>query len=201
MKLFFSATSPYVRKCLVVAHELGVAERITLLPSNAHPVQRDATLVAQNPLGKVPTLVTDDGQVLYDSRVICEYLDASFGGQLFPRDGVARWQALTLQSLADGMLDAALLARYEEAARPEALRWAEWSAGQLDKLHTSLAALEAAPAQLTGRVDIGTLTLGCALGYIDFRFDRLGWRGRYPQVAAWAAGFLQRPSMAAKWSL
>ena len=201
MKLFFSATSPYVRKCLVVAHELGVAERITLLPSNAHPVQRDATLVAQNPLGKVPTLVTDDGQVLYDSRVICEYLDASFGGQLFPRDGVARWQALTLQSLADGMLDAALLARYEEAARPEALRWAEWSAGQLDKLHTSLAALEAAPAQLTGRVDIGTLALGCALGYIDFRFDRLGWRGRYPQVAAWAAGFLQRPSMAAKWSL
>ena len=201
MKLFFSATSPYVRKCLVVAHELGVAERITLLPSNAHPVQRDATLVAQNPLGKVPTLVTDDGQVLYDSRVICEYLDASFGGQLFPRDGVARWQALTLQSLADGMLDAALLARYEEAARPEALRWAEWSAGQLDKLHTSLAALEAAPAQLTGRVDIGTLTLGCALGYIDFRFDRLGWRGHYPQVAAWAAGFLQRPSMAAKWSI
>lgn len=201
MKLYFSATSPYVRKCLVVAHELGVAERITLLPSNAHPVQRDATLVAQNPLGKVPTLVTDDGEVLYDSRVICEYLDARFGGQLFPRDGVARWQALTLQSLADGMLDAALLARYEEAARPEALRWAEWSAGQLDKLHTSLAALEAAPAQLAGRVDIGTLALGCALGYIDLRFDRLGWRGRYPQVAAWAAGFMQRPSMAAQWSL
>ncbi len=201
MKLYFSATSPYVRKCLVVAHELGVAERITLLPSNAHPVQRDAMLVAQNPLGKVPTLVTDDGQVLYDSRVICEYLDASFAGQLFPRDGAARWQALTLQSLADGMLDAALLARYEEAARPEALRWAEWSEGQLDKLHTSLAALEAAPAQLAGRVDIGTLALGCALGYIDLRFDRLGWRGRYPQVAAWAAGFLQRPSMAAKWSI
>lgn len=201
MKLYFSATSPYVRKCLVVAHELGVAERITLLPSNAHPVQRDATLVAQNPLGKVPTLVTDDGQVLYDSRVICEYLDACFGGSLFPRDGVARWQALTLQSLADGMLDAALLARYEEAARPEALRWAEWSAGQLDKLHTSLAALEAAPAQLAGRVDIGTLALGCALGYIDLRFDRLGWRGRYPQVATWAAGFMQRPSMAAQWSL
>lgn len=201
MKLYFSATSPYVRKCLVVAHELGVAERITLLPSNAHPVQRDATLVAQNPLGKVPTLVTDDGQVLFDSRVICEYLDASFGGQLFPRTGAARWQALTLQSLADGMLDAALLARYEEAARPEALRWSEWSEGQLDKLHTSLAALEAAPAQLAGRVDIGTLALGCALGYIDLRFDRLGWRGRYPQVAAWAAGFLQRPSMAAKWSI
>jgi glutathione S-transferase len=201
MKLYFSATSPYVRKCLVVAHELGVADRIGLLPSNAHPVQRDATLVAQNPLGKVPTLVSDDGQVLYDSRVICEYLDSRFGGSLFPREGAARWQALTLQSLADGMLDAALLARYEEAARPEALRWAEWSDGQIDKLHTSLASLEAEPAKWQGRVDIGTLALGCALGYIDLRFDRLGWRGRYPQVAAWAADFLQRPSMAAKWSL
>ena len=201
MKLYFSATSPYVRKCLVTAHELGVAERITLLPSNAHPVQRDAKLVAQNPLGKVPTLVSDDGLVLYDSRVICEYLDTTFGGQLFPRDSGARWQALTLQSLADGMLDAALLARYEEAARPEALRWDDWRAGQLDKLHTSLASLEAAPAQLHGRVDIGTLSLGCALGYIDLRFDSLGWRGYYPHVAAWAAGFMQRPSMAAKWSV
>ena len=201
MKLYFSATSPYVRKCLVVAHELGVADRIGLLPSNAHPVQRDATLVAQNPLGKVPTLVSDDGLVLYDSRVICEYLDSRFGGALFPRDGAARWQALTLQSLADGMLDAALLARYEEAVRPEPQRWPDWLAGQLDKVHTSLAALEAAPQAWQDRVDIGTLALGCALGYLDLRFERLGWRGQYPQVAAWAEVFMQRPSMAAKWSL
>ena len=201
MKLYFSATSPYVRKCLVTAHELGVADRITLLPSNAHPVQRDAALVARTPLGKVPTLVTDAGHVRYDSRVTCEYLDTTFGGgRLFPRDGAARWQALTLQSLADGLLDAALLARYEEAARPEALRWTDWLDGQLDKLHTSLAALDAAPAQLAGRVDIGTLSLACALGYIDLRFDRLGWRGRYPQVAAWAEVFMQRPSLVAKWS-
>lgn len=90
MKLYFSPTSPYVRKCMVTAHELGVADNITLLPANAHPVNRDTTLIQSNPLGKVPTLVTDDGMVLYDSRVICEWLDSTHGGKLFPRDGAPR---------------------------------------------------------------------------------------------------------------
>lgn len=201
MKLYFSSTSPYVRKCMVTAHELGVADRITLLPANAHPVNRDQTLIQDNPLGKVPTLVTDDGLALYDSRVICEWLDATHGGRLFPRDGAARWQALVLQSLADGILDAALLARYEEALRPEAQRWMDWRDGQLDKVRTSLQALEQAPQQLQGRVDIGTLSLACALGYLDLRFDAWGWRNRFPGVAAWAAGFMQRPSLQASWSL
>jgi glutathione S-transferase len=201
MKLHFSATSPYVRKCLVVAHELGVADRIGLLPSNAHPVQRDAALVAQNPLGKVPTLVSDDGLVLYDSRVICEYLDSRFGGALFPREGAARWQALTLQSLADGMLDAALLARYEEALRPEPQRWAGLARRPARQGAHLAGSARSRAAGLAGRVDIGTLALGCALGYLDLRFERLGWRGQYPQVAAWAEVFMQRPSMAAKWSL
>ena len=142
MKLYFSPFSPYVRKCLVVGHELGLDARITLLPSSVHPVQRDASVIARNPLGKVPTLLTDDGEALYDSRVICEYLDALAGGSLFPPSGPARWQALTLQALGDGMLDAALLARYEDVTRPEAIRWKEWRAGQLDKIATSLAALE-----------------------------------------------------------
>lgn len=202
MKLYFSATSPYVRKCLVTAHELGVDQRITLLPANAHPVNRDRTLVAANPLGKVPTLVTDDGLALYDSRVICEWLDSRFGaGTLFPREGAARWQALVLQSLADGVLDAALLARYETAVRPEGQRWADWTAGQMDKIHTSLLSLEQAPQQLQGRVDIGTLALACALGYLDLRYADWGWRSRYPHVADWAAGFMQRPSLQAQWAL
>ena len=201
MKLHFSPTSPYVRKCMVTAHELGVDDRITLLPSNAHPVKRDAALVATNPLGKVPTLVTDDGLVLYDSRVICEWLDSTYKGQLFPRDGAARWQALVLQSLADGILDAALLARYEEAVRPEALRWPDWQAGQMDKVSSALMALEQAPEQLQGRVDIGTLSLACALGYLDLRYDAWGWRTRFPRVADWATGFMQRPSLQASWSV
>ncbi|MFZ2650382.1 MAG: glutathione S-transferase [Burkholderiaceae bacterium] len=201
MKLYFSPTSPYVRKCLVSAHELGLIGRIELLAGNAHPVQRDPVIIASNPLGKVPTFICDDGQVLYDSRVICEYLDHLGGGSLFPRSGAARWRALTLQALADGMLDAALLARYEDAARPEALRWPEWRSGQLDKIATSLAALDAAPEQLQGRVDIGTLGLGCALGYLDLRFADMAWREHYPKVAKWAADFCRRPSMQASWSL
>lgn len=200
MKLLFSPTSPYVRKCLVVAHELGLNGRLQLLPSNAHPINRDREIIASNPLGKVPTFFTDDGQVLYDSRVICEYLDTQAGGSLFPRTGPARWEALTLQSLGDGMLDAALLARYEDVARPEAIRWPEWRAGQLDKIETSVQHLQAHPALLAGRVDIGAITVGCALWYADLRFADFGWRERCPALASWYAGFSQRPSMAASWA-
>ena len=119
MKLYFSPFSPYVRKCLVTAHELGLDQRIELLPCAAHPVQRDAKLVADNPLGKIPTFFSDDGLVLFDSRVICEYLNDLGQGSIFPPAGRARWEALTLHSLADGMLDAALLIRYELTARPQ----------------------------------------------------------------------------------
>ena len=209
MKLYFSPFSPYVRKCLVVGHELGLDARITLLPSAAHPVTRDQALIANNPLGKVPTLLTDDGQALYDSRVICEYLDDLAAGSLFPKTGPARWQALTLHALADGMLDAALLARYEDVARPEAIRWKEWRAGQLDKAETSLAFLESDLAgavnsgakALSDRVDIGTLSIGCALWYLDLRFAEVQWRTRYPKVAQWYAAFSQRPSMQMTWAL
>ena len=213
MKLYFSPFSPYVRKCLVVGHELGLDARITLLPSSVHPVQRDASIIAHNPLGKVPTLLTDDGEALYDSRVICEYLDALAGGSLFPPSGPARWQALTLQALGDGMLDAALLARYEDVTRPEAIRWKEWRAGQLDKIATSLAALERdlggdvkvdgkpGANALSERADIGTIAVGCALWYMDVRFADLGWRDRSPRVASWYAAFSQRPSMQASWAL
>jgi glutathione S-transferase len=202
MKLFFSPFSPYVRKCLTVAHEVGLDARVQLLPSNANPVNRDREIIAKNPLGKVPTLVTDDGAVLYDSRVICEYLDDLGGGSLFPRDGEARWTALTLQALGDGILDAALLARYEDVARPEALRWPEWRAAQLDKAETSLAHLDGQPALLAPeRVDIGMLTVGCALWYLDLRFADYDWRARHGAVAQWYAGFSQRPSMQRQWAL
>jgi glutathione S-transferase len=201
MKLYFSPFSPYVRKCLVVGHELGLDARITLLPSSAHPVTRDQSIIVNNPLGKVPTLLTDDGQALYDSRVICEYLDDLAGGSLFPKTGAARWQALTLHALADGMLDAALLARYEDVARPEAIRWKEWRAGQLDKIETSLAHLEGNLQTLAGRVDIGSLSMACALWYLDVRFAELQWRGRYLKVADWYLAFSQRPSTQMTWAI
>ena len=201
MKLFFSPNSPYVRKCLATAVETGLADRIELLASNAHPVNRDQDVIKANPLGKVPTLLTDDGGALYDSRVICEYLNETGRGKLFPAAGATRWLALTQQALGDGILDAALLARYEANVRPEPQRWADWSAGQMDKIATSLAQLERDAASLEGRVDIGTLTLACALWYLDLRFGDLGWRDRHPALAGWQAGFSQRESMKRNWAL
>ena len=182
MKLYYSPTSPFARKCLVAASELGLRGRIELLPAAPHPVTRDAALVAQNPLGKVPTLVTDDGEVLYDSRVISEYLDALAGFRLVPRDGPARFRVLTRQALADGVMDAAVLARYEMAARQQALRWQAWTDGQVAKVASALDALESTAAGFGDHVDVGTIGFGCALGYLDFRFPQIDWRTPHPSL-------------------
>ena len=197
MKLLNSATSPFVRKCLVSALELGIRERLELVPAAPHPVNRDRTVVASNPLGKIPTLITDDGTVLYDSRVICEYLNGLGDGRLLPPSGAARWTVQVDQALADGIMDAAVLTRYETTVRPEALRWGEWVDGQLDKVRCALAELERRAAALHGRIDIGTIAIGCALGYLDFRFASLGWRDQYPDTAAWFEPFSHRDSMSA----
>lgn len=196
MQLYYSATSPFVRKCLVAAHELGLRDRVRCVPAVPHPINRSAAIVAHNPLGKAPTLIADDGTALYDSRVICEYLDALGGGRLLPAQGPQRWTVLVQQSLADGIMDAAVLARYESALRPENLRWSEWTAGQIDKVLCGLAEIERAAAGFAGRIDLGTIAIGCALGYLDFRFDQLGWRARCPVAAAWFREFGARESMA-----
>jgi glutathione S-transferase len=133
--------------------------------------------------------------VLADSRVICEYLDDLAGGGLFPRSGPPRWRALVDQSTGDGVLAAALLARYESAARPTERQWRDWLEAQLDKAATSLAAIEAAAPAFGERVDIGTIAIGCALGYLDLRFSDLKWRDHHPATAAWFAGFDERPAM------
>jgi glutathione S-transferase len=165
------------------------------LPASAHPVDRDRTIVAHNPLGKVPTFFTDDGTVLFDSRVIVEYLNTLAGGALVPRDGGLRWHVLVEQALADGILDAALLARYETAVRPENLRWAEWTAGQLDKIQCALDDLEKRVAGFGDRVDVGTIACACALGYLDFRFPAIAWRSGHPALASWFDKFGARDSM------
>lgn len=195
MRIFYSPLSPFVRKCLVCAHELGLFERLELIPAAAHPVNRDRSVVAVNPLGKVPTLVTDEGTVLYDSRVICEYLNALGDGRLLPAQGAPRWKVLEEQSLADGIMDAAILTRYETAVRPEHLQWKEWVSGQLDKVTCGLAALEPRARSFSERVDLGTIAIGCALGYLDFRFGSLGWREKYPDTSVWFDRFAKRDSM------
>ena len=188
MKIFYAAASPFVRKCLVVAHELGLRERIELVPASAHPINRSAPIVAHNPLGQMPTLLADDGTVLYDSRVICEYLNSLGDGRIVPATGAERWQALIEQSLADGIMDAAVLVRYEQVVRPEPLRWPEWINGQLDKVHSALARIELEAPTFGGRVDIGTIAIGCALGYLDLRFEGR-WRKDCPRLVAWLDAF------------
>jgi glutathione S-transferase len=196
MKLFHSQTSPYVRKCMFIAHHLGLADRIEKLPSAASPVNRDQSIIPSNPLGKVPTMILDDATVLFDSRVICEYLDQLGKGSFFPASGAERWRVLTEQSLADGILDAALLARYEGTLRPENLRWSAWMAGQMDKINVGLVHAEK-NFDGSDRIDIGRVALGCALGYLDFRFGDLGWRKQCPTLAKWYEKFSALPAMEA----
>lgn len=197
MKLFHSPASPYVRKVMAVASLLKLTSKIELLPSAVTPVGRDESVFAKNPLGKVPTLIADDGTAVFDSRVICEYLAGIAGDStIFPPAGPARWRALVEQATADGLMDAALLARYEGFMRPAEKRWAEWEAGQIGKIHSALSVIEAECAGYGDRVDIGTITTGCALGYLDFRFNYLDWRKNHPKTAAWFATFSEVPAMA-----
>jgi glutathione S-transferase len=197
MKLWYSPASPFARKVRAAALELGLEARIALAQVTVAPSKPNLELARQNPLIKIPALETDDGSVLYDSRVICEYLDAlAGGGRLFPAAGAARWQALRRQALGDGVLDAGILRRYELAQRPEALRWADWLAGQQAKVDHGLDAAEREAGGWNGEFDIGHLTLACALGWIDFRFPDSGWRATRPRLAAWFARVSARPSLA-----
>jgi glutathione S-transferase len=197
MILLYAPTSPYVRKVLVFAHETGVLADIELQTVKTSPVIRQDAIMAANPLGKIPTLVLGDGTALFDSRVICEYLDSCHdGAALFPAAGAARWQMLRLQAMADGILDAGVAHRYETFLRPEAYRWADWIEGQKQKIEAVLDALEAAAQSLPG-IDAGAIAIGCALGYLDFRLADLNWRENRPGLAAWFAAFAARPSMQA----
>ncbi len=198
MKLFYSPTSPYVRKVMAVAIEKGLDGSIEKLASAVSPVARDANVVSRNPLGKVPCAILDDGRVLYDSRVIAAYIDSLKQPALNPSSGGALLDALTLEALADGMLDAGLLIRYETFMRPEALRWADWQNGQLAKINAGLNTLEAQWTDaLNGPVTIGSIAVGCALGWISFRLTDLDWRATRPRLAAWEKTFGARSSMQA----
>ncbi len=195
MKLFFNPASPYVRKSIVVAMENGIRDRIDIAPVLLTPVNPSDALNADNPLGKIPALVTDVGSVLYDSRVICEYLDTLGEGKMFPASGPARWNALRLQALADGICDAAILARYETFVRPQALQWADWVAAQKGKFMRAVSALEAEAGTLDDRIDIGTVSVAIALGYLDFRYADDNWRAAAPVLAGWHQKFYQLDSL------
>lgn len=184
MILRYSAASPYARKIRVAAELLGLAERIEIVAaSTADP---NDSLRRQNPLGKIPTLLLEDGSALYDSRVIAEYLDHLGGGRLIPADPSRRFEVLRLQALGDGVNDSALLIRYETATRRPDLRDQDAIDLQQGKIDRALATLESAPP--SGPVDLGQIAVACALGYLDLRFEG-AWRARYPKLVGWLDAF------------
>lgn len=197
MKLFHSTASPFVRKVMVLAYETGLVDRIECVSAVASPIARDKNVVAHNPTGHIPTLLLDGGGALYDSGVICQYLDTLHdGAPLHPATVLERSRSLCLQALADGIMNAGVLVRFENALRPRELRWQAWLDGQTSKITSSLDTLERDwMRHLEQPADIGTIATACALSYIDFRELRHGWRDSVPLLAEWYAGFAKRPSM------
>ncbi len=198
MQLYYSLNSPYARKARIIILELGLKARvedvIVSLPA-------DAKLRAVNPLGKIPALILDDGSAIYNSPVICEYLDELGNGPFFPRarllrEAQGRWRALTLQALGDGLADA-VVRRNQERRLPQERRSEEVLERQTRAIEASFAALDRMAAKFPAEPTIGELAVACAIGYLDLRAPEDGWRDRYPRLAAWLDGFSQRPSVQA----
>ena len=197
MKLYHAAASPFVRKVMIVLHETGQLADVQIVPATGTAIDSSHMPVAQNPLGKIPTLERDDGPALYDSRVICAWLDDRAGGRLIPQ-GPGRWDALTLEATGDGASDAALLMVYEGRVRPTELHYAPWVEGQWTKVTRTLDAIEARwMSHLRGPFGIGPIAVICALGYLDLRHAGRDWRGTRPALARWFAEVSERDSVKA----
>lgn len=198
MRLYSSTTSPFVRKVRVVLQELGIADRCEIVPVVSPPHEPDADLGKANPLNKLPTLELDDGTMLYDSAVICEYLDAVHGrGRLLPASGVARWQILRTQALADGIVDAGILVRFESVMRPPELVWKPWVEGQRLKVTQGLTELESTIDRQPPELDLGGIAIACMVGWLEFRGLEPNLRQTFPRLAAWNDTLQKRPSLAA----
>ncbi len=194
MELKWSAMSPYVRKVMIVAHEAGVADRIKLTPASTQEARNE--VMPFNPLGKVPALVLDDGRTMYDSAVICEYLDAEFGGgRLLPASGRARYDVLMRAALADGILDAALLVR-QERLRPPQEQSQAFVERNLIKITSGMAALERDGASFGDKLDMGLVGAAAALGYLPVRIPETRAPGLWPTLSAWYDRMSSRPSFA-----
>lgn len=194
MRLFYASPSPFARKVrvLIAEKQLSGIEAIKV-----NPFAQPSELVQANPLSKVPALCLPDGTMLYDSPVICDYLDRrGKGPALIPQDGPARWAVLRRQALADGLMDTGLSLSLEINRRPEEERSPKWIAHWVDTMARCVAAMETEIAQFGAELDLGHISTACALAYLDLRAAaHLDWRGLCPALTAWFAAFEQRPSM------
>jgi glutathione S-transferase len=197
MKLTFSPASPFARKVRIAAIELGLIDKIELVPVTVAPATPNEDYSRITPLKKLPVLILDDGDVMVDSYVIVEYLDElAGGGRLIPAAGPLRWKVKRDHSLLQGMLDAMLLCRYENMVRPQELRWKAWADDHWNRAWLGMARFEKEAEAMTARpFDIAQIALVCVLGYADFRFADSGWRKAYPKLEAFHQTMLERPSV------
>jgi glutathione S-transferase len=197
MKLYHAPASPFVRKVMVLLHEAGAVDRVTIVPAAGNPLDPGTIPVDRNPLGKIPALERPDGPTLYDSRVITRYLDDTLKAGLYP-PAPRLWDTLVIEATGDGISEAAVLMRYEMQVRLEGTRSPEWADAQWQKVARALVALEERwLSHLAGPLDIGQIAVGVALGYLDLRHGDRDWRAQHPALAAWYAGFSARPSLVA----
>lgn len=196
MQLFTNPASPFCRKVEIVLHETGQHDAVERKSVAGHPTDPGTLPTTVNPIGKIPTLVRDDGPAVYDSRVISRYLDDRFSAGLYPAGRI--WDVLTLEATGDGISDAAVLMIYEIRSRPEEKRHQPFVDGQWAKIARALDALEERwISLLNGPLNAGQISVACALGYLDFRHAVRDWRAGHPELAAWFKRFEQRPSMQA----
>jgi glutathione S-transferase len=196
MKLTFSPASPFARKVRIAAIELGLIDKIELLPTKVAPTEPNAEYALITPVKKLPVLILDNGDVMLDSYVIVEYLDELAGGsKLIPASGPRRWKVKTDHSLLQGMLDSMLLCRYERAVRPAQLKWQAWDDDHWNRVWMGMARFERQADMLSGPFDIAQIGLVCVLGYADFRFPDQDWRKAYPKLAAFHEKAMARESV------
>jgi glutathione S-transferase len=196
MKLAFTPASPFARKVRIAAIELGLIDKIEFFPASVAPGTPNEEYSKINPQKKLPALITDDGDIIIDSYVIVEYLDElAGGGKLIPASGRARWQVKSDHSLLQATLDSMLLCRYERMVRPQGLQWQAWSDDHWNRAWRTMARFEERPDVLSRPLDIVQIALACVLGYADFRFTDCGWRKAYPNLDAFNARILERPSI------
>lgn len=201
MKIYGDVISPFVRMCLVTAHEAGLQGKFEFVKTNVKPDEINSVLHRLSPVAKVPVLETDHGHGVHDSRVIIEYLVHTSGhSDLLPHDGVKRFRILTLQALAQGGSDAAVSLRYEQAARPADKRWPEFLERQKQRVLDVVSDLENNWGDALAGVNVGSICAACMLGYLDFRHEALEWRTRAPKLAAFEKEFAARDSMKA-WAI